>query len=201
MGHSTHTDTHTHTHPLFSLCRPLYKIDVAFPRKLDKEAAAAALKGRVLFKLISNQADFLLISRSPAPFTLQLGRALDQLLTLNNILISSQPLLLSRCPVVLASTLAAHVSSKDHILLISGGWQHFRAPEQRELLKQHTSLTPLPPLPPGEGRQAGCVGTTSLLLTSAFLARPQLLLRKVLSGAHSFASRLPARRGRQPRGL
>lgn len=50
---------------------------------------------------------------------------------------------------------------------------HFRAPEQGELLKQRTSLTPLPRLSPGEGRKAGCVGTTSLLLAfSVFLAPP-----------------------------
>ena len=64
MDHSTQTHTHTHTHTLFSLCCPLYKVDVAFTRKLDKEAAAA-LKVTVILILSSIQADFLLISRSP----------------------------------------------------------------------------------------------------------------------------------------
>lgn len=75
---------------------------------------------------------------------------------------------------------------------------HFKAPEQGELLKQRTSLTPSPSTLSGEGRKAGCVGTTSLLLAfSVFLAVPQPL-HKVLQWC-SFRSQAGSWQGGPPR--
>lgn len=112
VDHSIHIHTHPCYHLLFSLCCPLYKIDVVFTRKVDKKEETAALKVRVIFILGSSQQQTCRSLADPLfqPVTLMCsGSAFN----VSSILLSPKYLLLFLycCLMVWLLTTAAHLAS------------------------------------------------------------------------------------------